>query len=395
MTRMVHPAAPMRRTFHLDLAASHAKLEAWIQANNEKYRGDSSMCLTGNHRNLAEKIINKYRNFWRSYQAQHLDADLKRLPAIDFNNVFLGKCIGKSPRTIRRLRDRMAATGLIVWEKWHGSRSQFELLLSPEILVFKDENGRVTPAGWAPPQATPAPVKKSDMRTKCPPTKTSTITSTTSTTSTGMADKMSAGKDSPPSGDEAVNERVPTSTGNGYEENSAKPAGQSRAGTKKSCAKKSRKVPPRPPQIEENRAKHRRQAASALWVQARRMLWGKRYLSQHIQEEAILQIERLFGDSPVTSFVRIAQHYYHRLKLAKLYYLAEHQLDKFPHPAAFFNPDNPTGFRDTRRMADDPGRYPADAATQMHRLGRVFRQRDRRYLQRQTETQPVNIRELF
>jgi hypothetical protein len=391
MTRMVHPAAPMRRILHLDLAASYARLEAWIQASNEKHRGDSARRLTGNHRTLAEKIINKYRTFWMAYQAEHLDADVQRLPAIDFNNVFLGKCIGKSPRTVRRLRARMVEVGLIVWEKWHGSRSQFELLLNPEILVFKDQQGRLSPAGWVALQA----FAKKDMRTKCPPTKTSTLTSTTRTTSTGMADNLSAGMDSPPSGDEVGNEQAPASTVGKHEENSAKPSGQARASTKKSCAKKARSVAPRPAPIDENRAKHRRQAASALWVQARQMLWGKRYLSQHIQEEALLQIERLFGDRPVSSFVRIVQHYYHRLKLAKLYYLAEHDLDRFPHPAAFFNPDNSTGFRDTRRMADDPQRYPVDAVTQMHRLGRVFRQRDRRYLQRQTGTEPVNIRELF
>jgi len=384
---------------HLSTRKTRARLEEYINAHNARHQGNSRMQLKASHRQLAEKMIDKYRLHYAAYQAANIFATPAELPYIDFNGPFLATITGASERTTRRLRKRLADAGVIVDTIFHGSKAQFEIMLNPEILVFMDQAGNQITAGWTGQQERSDAPLENDMRTKCPHTSACNPTSTKHTSaSTRLADNSSANADTPPSGDEAKSEQERVSTSkqsSKHDESRYITPKRGKADNKKSCAKKSEPAPP-PPPTDPKRAKHRHQAARALWSHAKKILWGDRYMSKTLQHQAIRQIERLFGDAPLENFGRIVEHYAHRLHLARLYWCHDHDQDEFPSPVDFFNPDNSAGFVDTRRMYQDKENYPPTPTNRMHHQGRVFRQRmARKARSRKQGDGIVQIRDLF
>lgn len=128
--------APPDQRYELKWAKSKKLLEAFIDHyNNGRPLREQ---LRQAHRDLAEALLFFYSVALKSQQAYV--APLRpgdTLPVLRANNVQLATKLNCSERTIINLRRRLAAAGLTIWHDWHGTNSQFELMLNPDILQLE------------------------------------------------------------------------------------------------------------------------------------------------------------------------------------------------------------------------------------------------------------------
>jgi hypothetical protein len=119
--------------------------------------------LRSAHQALAEKLLYLYSVALHYHQGyvQPLIPGTTPLPALWVNNVQLAQMLNCSERTVQNLRLRLRTAGIITREVWHGTNSQYELHLSPQVLHLQlggDPNNQVahffaaTPAPLTSPQ---------------------------------------------------------------------------------------------------------------------------------------------------------------------------------------------------------------------------------------------------
>ena len=120
--------------------------------------------LRSAHQALAEKLLYLYSVALHYHQAYVglLVPGTTPLPALWVNNVQLSQMLNCSERTVQNLRLRLRTSGIITREVWHGTNSQYELFLSPQVLHLQlggDPNNQIaqffaaTPAPLTSPQA--------------------------------------------------------------------------------------------------------------------------------------------------------------------------------------------------------------------------------------------------
>ncbi|WP_373549325.1 hypothetical protein [Haliscomenobacter sp.] len=92
--------------------------------------------LRSAHQALAEKLLYLYSVALHYHQGYVglLVPGTTPLPALWVNNVQLSQMLNCSERTIQNLRLRLRTAGIITREVWHGTNSQYELFLSPQVL---------------------------------------------------------------------------------------------------------------------------------------------------------------------------------------------------------------------------------------------------------------------
>jgi hypothetical protein len=133
MTATTTLLAPPNQRYELKWAKSKKLLESFI----DQYNTDRPLReqLRQAHRDLAEALLFFYSVALKSQQAYVAplqEGDL--LPCLRANNVQLAEKMNCSERTIINLRRRLAAAGITVFHEWHGTNSQFTLMLNPAIL---------------------------------------------------------------------------------------------------------------------------------------------------------------------------------------------------------------------------------------------------------------------
>lgn len=117
----------------IKLAKSKALLKEYI----DRYNTDRPLReqLRQAHRDLAEALLVLYSLAIEKHQVYVSPISPgDTLPCLKSNNVQLSKKMNCSERTVINLRRRLSASGLTVWHDWHGTNSQFELMLNPEVL---------------------------------------------------------------------------------------------------------------------------------------------------------------------------------------------------------------------------------------------------------------------
>lgn len=122
--------------------------------------------LRSAHQALAEKLLYLYSVAIHYHQAyvQPLIPGTTPLPALWVNNVQLAQMLNCSERSIQNLRLRLRTSGIITREVWHGTNSQYELYLSPQVLHLQlggDPNNQVAQFF----ATTPAPLTSSQAQT--------------------------------------------------------------------------------------------------------------------------------------------------------------------------------------------------------------------------------------
>lgn len=115
--------------------------------------------LRSAHQALAEKLLYLYSVALHYHQGYVglLVPGTTPLPALWVNNVQLSQMLNCSERTIQNLRLRLRTAGIITREVWHGTNSQYELYLSPQVLHLQlggDPNNQIAQFF----AATPAPL---------------------------------------------------------------------------------------------------------------------------------------------------------------------------------------------------------------------------------------------
>jgi len=115
--------------------------------------------LRSAHQALAEKLLYLYSVALHYHQGyvQPLIPATTPLPALWVNNVQLSQMLNCSERTVQNLRLRLRTAGIITREVWHGTNSQYELYLSPQVLHLQlggDPNNQIAQFF----AATPAPL---------------------------------------------------------------------------------------------------------------------------------------------------------------------------------------------------------------------------------------------
>lgn len=63
--------------------------------------------------------------------------DLCNIPPLSTNNVHIGKLTNSSSRTAQRHVKRLIEIGIIIDKKWHGTKANYELWITDEILLIK------------------------------------------------------------------------------------------------------------------------------------------------------------------------------------------------------------------------------------------------------------------
>ena len=122
--------------------------------------------LRSAHQALAEKLLYLYSVALHYHQGYVglLVPGTTPLPALWVNNVQLSQMLNCSERTIQNLRLRLRTAGIITREVWHGTNSQYELFLSPQVLHLQlggDPNNQIAQFFTA----TPAPLTSSQAQT--------------------------------------------------------------------------------------------------------------------------------------------------------------------------------------------------------------------------------------
>jgi hypothetical protein len=122
--------------------------------------------LRSAHQALAEKLLYLYSVALHYHQAYVglLAPGTTPLPTLRVNNVQLAQMLNCSERTVQNLRQRLRTSGIITREVWHGTNSQYELFLSPQVLHLQlggDPNNLVTQFF----AAAPAPLTTSQAQT--------------------------------------------------------------------------------------------------------------------------------------------------------------------------------------------------------------------------------------
>ena len=128
--------------YRLRWAKSKVQLKEFI----EQYNADKPLRehLRQSHRDLAQLLLFYYQVFLDNQQAYVVPLNEgDTLPLLRCNNVQLAKELKCSERTIINLRRRLAAAGITVFHEWHGTNSQFTLMLNPAIMYINTDYTRV------------------------------------------------------------------------------------------------------------------------------------------------------------------------------------------------------------------------------------------------------------
>lgn len=116
---------------------AYKALDLFIDVFNEKLEKSSQKLRTGAVM-TAKEIIRIYGvSLLKANGCQQVDKE--NLPPLQTNNKQLSKLVKCSSRTIQRHILKLQAAGIITNKIFHGSNSNYELLINPQILLVKEK----------------------------------------------------------------------------------------------------------------------------------------------------------------------------------------------------------------------------------------------------------------
>ncbi len=328
--------------YRLNIAQSYKLVEQKFNDYNSQ-QSDKKNRLKAAHFALAKKLVELFTaRFWE-WQAKHgfSFTPSTPLPTLSINNVTLAEWIFCTDRSVRNYRQKLQQCGFILDTISHGTKKNFELALNPEFLwmAVNTHTNRVV-LSIAERSRSEAPVQNFPQTSSGYPERelTGTVCGKKLEPSTAMADA------------EMVQEQQELENGNERREEST-PFGATGTltGTPPSCA-----APPAP--AVENA--FQRRAGRLLIQYSLPLLHPKtRYWNAHEKGQMEAQAARLFEGVTEQNLNKILDNYCLRVLMAA------HHYQRFtgvpiPHPAVFFNPDEPAGFVLTRNWPQYPDQFP-------------------------------------
>ena len=373
------------RRYTIDLAKSYRYLEYYRDYYNDQ-QTDKKRRLKNEYL-LAKELIRLYRQEflrWQEENHHQIEIEASQLPLLAVNNQFLARVMVKSDRTIQNYRSKLVEAGILIpvgqneegeaeYSVFHGRTCDYELRINPKLMHISSNlhTRRVPVAGIA---------DFFDITKNFRPTSTSTSTSTVSRTELEqLAEKnenqpVEAQEPSYGTGPEPQAETQEPEGQNGQSNQPPVLAQQEPEipAAKFSSAKAEEEDAPTPPHHESITRRYQiiQGYARTLLNSARTYLYPNEHFDQARTDAVCRRIEALFGDAPEEKLLKILNNYQHRLKLAQLHWHKTH--GALPEVEAFFDKDNPNGFRLTGEFEDDRDQYPAPRRS-TYRLANKFR----------------------
>ena len=384
------------RRYTIDLAKSYRYLEYYRDYYNDQ-QTDKKRRLKNEYL-LAKELIRLYRQEflrWQEENHHQVEIEVYQLPLLAVNNQFLARVMAKSDRTIQNYRSKLVEAGILIpvgqneegeaeYSVFHGRTCDYELRINPKLMHISSNlhTRRVPVAGIS---------DFFDITKNFRPTSTSTGTSTVSRTeleqlaeknenqpveaqepSYGTEQEPSAGAQEP-GGQNDQSNQPPVLAQQEQEIPAAKFSSTNAEEEEGNPTSPHHDITTSPnPHHESITRRYQiiQSYARTLLNSARTYLYPNEHFDQARTDAVCRRIEALFGDAPEEKLLKILNNYQYRLKLAQLHWHKTH--GALPEVEAFFDKDNPNGFRLTGEFDDDRDKYPAPRRSTYH-LANKFR----------------------
>lgn len=116
---------------------AYKALDRFIDTYNESVEKSTARLRTGAVMTAKELIRIYGISLLKTNGYQEIDRD--NLPTLQTNNLQLAKLVKCSSRTIQRHIIKLRAAGIVTSKIFHGSNSNFEVLINPKILLVKEK----------------------------------------------------------------------------------------------------------------------------------------------------------------------------------------------------------------------------------------------------------------
>jgi DNA-binding Lrp family transcriptional regulator len=377
---------------------AYKALDCFIDAFNETARKSTDKLRTGAVMTAKELIRIYGISLLKANGYQQVDKD--NLPTLQTNNRQLAKLVKCSSRTIQRHIHKLQAAGIITSKIFHGSNSNFEVLINPKILLVREklsvENLKKQLPDTPTPtsQNTPKPGFSKKQKTNCPDTyscntgkqnnnliiavhnselsaiedpgheKRSSLSLTTVIETGDMTGNRT--------GDTGEIAQVFSERQKKIEEKIVENTGEIASRVDKSG---DRNVPPDPA-----RDNSLNLYTSLLWLMARNLLYKDVDLTERQVLIAKKLIRKLYEPASTANLPNVHQHYIERISLVAKY-VRKDPLNRYvPLPYRYFDTNNPKGFVGTRKwyQADQLRKREVEKELVLKRIIRKYQNNEKR-----------------
>ncbi|MGB3947135.1 MAG: hypothetical protein WBM13_04070 [Bacteroidia bacterium] len=335
---------------------AYKALNCFIDVYNDKAEKSTDRLRTGAVM-TAKEIIRIYGvSLLKANAVQQVDQN--NLPSLQTNNKQLSKLVKCSSRTIQRHIAKLQAAGIITNKIFHGSNSNFELWINPNILLIKQKLS-VDKLKKDLQEALDR-TKKNDLKSTLSPVQKTNCPDTYPSNNSYKRNNIIIDVDNSQRSSLSLTSEIDTSydtgniTGNTGEiaqvfsekqKNSEEKKFQE-AGEIASRADKisDRNVPPDPA-----RDNSLNLYVSLLWLMARNLLYKNTFLTDRQVLIAKKLIRKFYDPVSTSQLSTVHQHYVERISLVAKYVKKDPEHSFVPLPYRYFDTNNLKGFVGTKQ----------------------------------------------
>ncbi|OFY82617.1 MAG: hypothetical protein A3F72_11885 [Bacteroidetes bacterium RIFCSPLOWO2_12_FULL_35_15] len=311
----------------------------------------------------------------------------ENLPTLQTNNKQLAKLVKCSSRTIQRHILKLQSAGIITSKTFHGSNSNFEVLINPKILLVKQklnvDNAKkefreaIERAKQNEAKSTFSEFQK----TNCPDTYSGNLNKKNNNIIIAVHNSEQTGNDKRSSlsltsqidtgyltgnstGNTGEIAKVPLEKQKIIEEKNIKEAGEIASRVDKLDDKNFTSDP--------TRGNSLTLYANLFWMTARNLLYKNIFLTDHQVETAKKLIQKLYEPASTENLQNIHQHYIERIALVEKYIKKDPVNRYVPLPYIYFDTNNLKGFVGTKKWHQDDQKRKQEVERELT-LSRVIR----------------------
>ncbi|MGE0566419.1 MAG: hypothetical protein AB7O73_00605 [Bacteroidia bacterium] len=319
------------------------------------------------------------------------EIDKENLPSLQTNNQQLAKLVKCSSRTIQRHILKLQAAGIIINKIFHGSNSNYELLINPKVLLVKEklpvENLKKRLREILS-QSSQNSVKSSFLKTEktnCPDTYTGNTGNKINNiiiavdnpekkrSSLSLTDSVVPGNNpGNSSGDTGEIAQGFSEKQKKIREKKLKDAGEIASRADQSD---DRNIPPDPA-----RDNSLNLYVSLLWMMARNLLYKNVDLTDRQVLIAKKLIQKLYDPVLTHNLSKVHQHYVERISLVVKFIRKNPEKRFVPLPYLYFDTNNPNGFVGTKKWheADQKRKREVECELIVSRLIRKYQNNEKK-----------------
>lgn len=345
---------------------AYKALDSFIDTYNEAAEKSSDKLRTGAVMTAKELIRIYGISLLKTNGYQEIDRN--NLPTLQTNNRQLAKLVKCSSRTIQRHILKLQSAGIVTSKIFHGSNSNFEVLINPKILLVKEKLPVDNPKNLLTDTLNPGSQNnlKSSFskfqKTNCPDTyscntgkqinniiiavhnselSASDIPGNEKRSSLSLTDFIETGEPGNGTGDTGEIAKVGFEKQEKIDKKNVENTGEIASRADKLD---DRNVPPDPA-----RDNSLTLYTSLLWLMARNLLYKEIDLTDRQVLIAKKLIRKLYEPASTANIPNVHQHYVERISLVAKY-VKKDPLNRYvPLPYKYFDTNNPKGFVGTKK----------------------------------------------